>query len=250
MSALSSLPGDPLNSNWLSQLLDAQAQPAGKPQRKNAGKNGSRSSYITPPSLRKGNAVQAASVVMAVKVDDEVDPFEPIAPAAEPSLESSIDSNYQPPGTPPLKRSRRVPVPSRRGSDEEGYASSGESAPVRPRRGYAESSSRSSSRRSESLKDWDPSLALAPVRTEEVLKAATEDVYNLMAPDRFSELMAPDPEIAALEAELNDPNLTDASRRKVRHNLTERRRVDRMNQVCDKFGQKADACNQTALYAC
>ena len=45
----------------------------------NAGKNGSRSSYITPPSLRKGNAVQAASVVMAVKVeDDEVDPFDEV----------------------------------------------------------------------------------------------------------------------------------------------------------------------------
>ena len=33
------------------------------------------------------------------------------------------------------------------------------------------------------------------------------------------------------EYELNDPNLNESSRRKVRHNLTERRRVDRMNQV-------------------
>ena len=47
----------------------------------------------------QGERLQASSVVMAVKVDDEVDPFEPIPPAAEPSLESSIDSNYQPPGT-------------------------------------------------------------------------------------------------------------------------------------------------------
>jgi len=96
-------------------------------------------------------------------------------------------------------------------------------------------------------------VSMLPVPTEDRLMRAADDVHNLMAPDKFAEMVisregaSPMPndaneEIASEandfgveESDLNDPNVNDSSRRKVRHNLTERRRVDRMNQLFNKL---------------
>ena len=49
------------------------------------------------------------------------------------------------------------------------------------------------------------------------------------------------------EYELNDPNLNESSRRKVRHNLTERRRVDRMNQLFKKLFEALEDSDPAGL---
>ena len=92
-----------------------------------------------------------------------------------------------------------------------------------------------------------------PLPTDDRLMRAADDVHNLMAPDTFAEMT-----IAGGVDNLNDNDANsesaegdgdDSCKRKVRHNLTERRRVDRMNQLFKKV-RAPDRTRTHARAAC
>ena len=87
---------------------------------------------------------------------------------------------------------------------------------------------------------------LMPVPTEDRLMS---DARTLMATASFDETTSESNEGLNEddEFELNDPNLNDASRRKVRHNLTERRRVDRMNQLFKRLYEALEDSDPAGL---
>ena len=136
---------------------------------------------------------------------------------------------------------------------EDGYASHNEdkpaAAPKAPKRrgSNGSDSSRNSSRKGagspvSSVVEANP-FEMMPLHADNRLMRAADDVHNLMAPEAFSQMVITGGGLGGEDNtsesnegqyEQDDENGDDSSRRKVRHNLTERRRVDRMNQLFKK----------------
>ena len=145
----------------------------------------------------------------------------------------------------PLSQQSAAPTPT-----DGGYASGGESPTSRPR--HAAPARGTSSRRNSDA-STAPSLevqaSLASLDSLSVVPSTTDDFaeLSLMSPalqpaDAPKEGDALMPGLDGDDA--NDNGLDgDGSRRKVRHNLTERRRVDRMNQL---FNRLYTAIEETA----
>jgi len=164
----------------------------------------------------------------------------------------------------PVRREKR----SRKGSSStassaDGYASSGESPPCRPRHanlaaapamvlpvrrdksnGTTSTASASDARPSDTL--LSTLLPLCP-------EAAVNDVQALIAPEKFAEMTLDRDELQEEGSDSNDfgapfeAAMPEANRRKVRHNLTERRRVDRMNQLFNKLYMALEEEGTTSL---
>jgi len=221
---------------------------------------GANGTYITPPSLRKTDAgvAQARVPVLAVKVEASTSEAEDGSmhsrPPSQPSMELSKSSL-------PARREKR----SRKGasstaSSADGYASSGESPPCRPRHSNPavapamvlpvrrEKSHGASSTASTS--DARPNDALLSTLLPLCPEAAVNDVHTLIAPEAFAEMTLDRDELQEEGSDSNDGpsgGMPEANRRKVRHNLTERRRVDRMNQLFHKLYTALEEEGTTSL---
>jgi len=246
-----------MEDDWLTALLNSGAQPfPAKPAPAQVvgavpTVNGKRSKYITPPMVRKNDArpatpTMSSRVVVAMPVrvatatatpalvdhDGHIDHVKPdVVPAAATRVASR-----------PEKRARKV-VPER----PYVVQSAPPPAPVEleeePK--VLVPASRSTSASS------DATSAPNPFRLQRIGSGASaaSDVQALFAPEKFAEMSieaavgssassvvtAPNEEAVAGDDESGEGGGCDASRRKVRHNLTERRRVDRMNQLFNKL---------------
>ena len=272
-----------MEEEWLTDFLQEQgaigSDPGAKKSntqyashlRKPKGKrdDSKQSDYITPPNPRNDDAAEAATnlrvPVMAVKVLPEESAQSRSAETlslSQPSREPEWDSTTScvPPGAawvtmvnPPRREKRSRKTKALPSASSDGYASSGE-GPSKCLRGSSTDSisssalSRSSSRRTmHELDDRSDSFELMPVPTEFADMAITRK--QMEATTSFDETTSESNEGLNEddEYELNDPNLNESSRRKVRHNLTERRRVDRMNQLFKKLFEALEDSDPAGL---
>jgi len=147
-------------------------------------------------------------------------------------------------------RSKVAPVPQQQ---TDGYASSGESPTVKPRHSptpaaVAAAPSVAGPSALDDFASLDSSLTADPFAAPFSLDGAraASDVSALISPDSLSGMTIVPSRQSTLTTEAPLEELEDlaggaegtgddSNRRKVRHNLTERRRVDRMNQLFNRL---------------